>query len=126
MIPCRGACGALLPKPGLCQACSSKRHQQINRRRDKQSQALYGSRWRTETRLFLRAHPLCQCEDCGEGSKPGALPATVVDHIKPHGGDARLFWSPENWQAMAKRCHDRKTAREDGGFGNPKRKEGEA
>ena len=25
--------------------------------------------------------------------------------------------SLQNWQAMAKTCHDRKTAREDGGFG---------
>jgi prophage lambdaSa04, HNH endonuclease family protein len=29
-----------------------------------------------------------------------------------------LFWDKTNWQAMSKRCHDRKTAREDGGFGN--------
>jgi 5-methylcytosine-specific restriction protein A len=28
-----------------------------------------------------------------------------------------LFWDNTNWQAMAKECHDAKTAREDGGFG---------
>jgi 5-methylcytosine-specific restriction protein A len=27
-----------------------------------------------------------------------------------------LFWDSSNWQAMAKVCHDRKTARQDGGF----------
>ena len=43
--------------------------------------------------------------------------ATVVDHIVPHRGDMRLFWDTKNWQAMAKSCHDRKTARHDGGFG---------
>ena len=32
-----------------------------------------------------------------------------------------LFWLRSNWQAMAKTCHDKKTAREDGGFGNAKR-----
>ncbi|MCB4811684.1 HNH endonuclease [Methylovorus menthalis] len=50
-----------------------------------------------------------------EGAKR-LTPATVVDHIKPHRGDMALFWDRNNWQAMAKECHDRKTAREDGGF----------
>jgi 5-methylcytosine-specific restriction endonuclease McrA len=31
----------------------------------------------------------------------------------------RLFWDTGNWQALAKVCHDRKTAREDGAFGRP-------
>ena len=36
----------------------------------------------------------------------------------PHQGDQALFWNASNWQALCKRCHDAKTAREDGGFGN--------
>lgn len=43
--------------------------------------------------------------------------ATVVDHIIPHRGDNELFWARANHQALCKRCHDRKTAIEDGGFG---------
>lgn len=43
--------------------------------------------------------------------------ASVVDHRRPHRGDMKLFWDRNNWQSMAKECHDRKTAREDGGFG---------
>lgn len=39
--------------------------------------------------------------------------ATVVDHIKPHRGDQRLFWDEDNWQALCKECHDRKTLTED-------------
>lgn len=56
--------------------------------------------------------------------------AEVVDHIKPprfkeamdSGVPARieqakaLFWDRNNWQSLSKRCHDRKTAREDSGF----------
>lgn len=61
-------------------------------------------------------HPLCECEECKELNR--LLPATVVDHIIPHKGDKILFWDPKNHQAMSKKCHDRKTAREDGGFGN--------
>jgi 5-methylcytosine-specific restriction protein A len=44
--------------------------------------------------------------------------ATVVDHIKPHQGDPELFWDSENLQALCAPCHSRKTASEDGGFGN--------
>jgi 5-methylcytosine-specific restriction endonuclease McrA len=45
----------------------------------------------------------------------------IVDHIVPHKGDQTLFWDRANWRPMAKACHDSKTAREDGGFGNPRR-----
>ena len=45
------------------------------------------------------------------------MPATVVDHIKPHLGDYGLFWESDNHQSMCKTCHDIKTATEDGGFG---------
>ncbi|WP_239688677.1 hypothetical protein [Aquitalea magnusonii] len=62
----------------------------------------------------------------------------MVDHIKPHrlkdaldSGDVEairraqaLFWDTANWMPMAKRCHDKKTAAEDGGFGNRKRTTG--
>jgi 5-methylcytosine-specific restriction protein A len=51
--------------------------------------------------------------------KQGAYtPATVVDHIKPHKGNAILFWLVSNWQGLCKHCHDVKTATEDGGFGH--------
>jgi len=33
----------------------------------------------------------------------------VVDHIIPHKGDQQLFWNRDNWQPMAKSCHDKKT-----------------
>jgi 5-methylcytosine-specific restriction protein A len=80
---------------------------------------------------FLKQHPLCMCEECLAGELR-VRAATVVDHREPHrleeakrSGDSAaisrawaLFWSRSNWQAMAKDCHDAKTAREDGGFGN--------
>lgn len=65
-------------------------------------------------------HPLCRiCELAGR-----VTPASVVDHITPHKGDASLMWGQSNWQALCKPCHDHKTATEDGGFGRaPKRME---
>jgi len=82
----------------------------------------YTYRWQKAREWFLRQHPLCECPDCDAGRKR-ITPATVVDHRIPHRGDERLFWDESNWQAMAKACHDRKTAMEQGH--NPKREIGE-
>lgn len=67
------------------------------------------------------------CVATGEsGRKPGSspwcirckekgrlVPATVVDHIKPHRGDPDLFWDEKNWQPLCKSCHDHKTMTKD-------------
>lgn len=75
----------------------------------------YGTaRWARARCAYLQAHPLCvECEKAGR-----LVTATVVDHVIPHRGDMKLFWDQKNWQALCKSCHDRKTAAEDGGFGN--------
>jgi 5-methylcytosine-specific restriction protein A len=65
----------------------------------------YGSRWNKARKMYLAAHPLCeQCLKEGRYTK-----ATVVDHIRPHRGNPELFWNPDNWQALCKKCHDKKT-----------------
>lgn len=67
----------------------------------------YGHGWRKASKAFLRAHPLCdECRALGR-----IEPATVVDHVRPHRGDMRLFWDRDNWQPLCKHHHDRKTAR---------------
>ena len=69
----------------------------------------YDSRWQRERLAFLAAHPLCvECQKRGVYTK-----ATVVDHIIPHRGDRVLFWDRDNWQALCKQCHDKKTGTED-------------
>jgi len=80
----------------------------------------YGARWQKASKAYLRAHPLCQCPECGDGELR-VVAASVVDHKIPHRGDMKLFWDSGNWQSMAKTCHDKKTATEDGGFGNAPR-----
>ena len=69
----------------------------------------YNSRWRKESKQFLRLHPLCA--ECFRNGK--ATPATVVNHIIPHRGAQELFWDRSNWQPLCKRCHDHKTMTED-------------
>ena len=69
----------------------------------------YGRRWQKVSKLFLLKHPLCvRCKDDGK-----LTAATVVDHIKPHRGDQKLFWDESNWQSLCKQCHDKKTMTED-------------
>lgn len=79
------------------------------------------STWRSLRVLFLKEHPLCVI--CREAKR--LTPATEVDHIKPHKGDLNLFFEPSNLQPLCKPCHSRKTAREDGGFGNQSRDAGQ-
>lgn len=86
--------------------------------RDPARRRFYGAEWKRRRERFLRDNPLC-----AECSKRGRrVLATVVDHTVPHRGDPELFWDERNWRPMCKPCHDRKTAAEDGGFGNPVRR----
>lgn len=86
----------------------------------------YGSRWRRERQAFMRETALMQrlreypcCVSCL--AKSEIKQATVVDHITPHRGDDDLMWDRKNWQCLCKECHDEKTAREDGAFGNTRK-----
>jgi 5-methylcytosine-specific restriction protein A len=74
----------------------------------------YNHRWHKASKRFLDEHPLCaECQRQGYDTA-----ATVVDHKKPHKGNQELFWDEDNWQSLCALCHDIKTAKEDGGFGN--------
>ncbi len=81
---------------------------------------LYGHKWRQARAIFLKRNPLCvHCKRDGK-----VTPATEVDHIIPHRGNLALFWDKlTNWMALCKPCHSKKTATEDGGFGNMKPRE---
>lgn len=76
------------------------------------------SRWKKARSIFLKENPLCvnfsECKNF----------ASHVDHIKPVESDPRLddnaFWDTNNWQGLCLKCHSRKTAKQDGGFGNMK------
>ncbi len=69
----------------------------------------YGHQWRKARASFLRRHPLCvMCQAEGR-----TVVATVVDHIKPHRGDQRLFWDSSNWQPLCATHHSRDKQREE-------------
>ena len=107
-------CSALTRGGGRCPLHQRERHREINRRRPSAHAQGYNRRWRAYRLGYLAAHPLCvECVTTGR-----AVPATEVDHIRPHRGDQHLFWSADNHRALCKSCHSRATAKYDGGFGN--------
>ena len=78
----------------------------------------YDGAWRKARAGYLAHHPLCvHCLARGH-----VTAATDLDHIVPHRGDEALFWDAgNNWQALCHTCHSKKTATEDGGFGNERK-----
>lgn len=116
MKPCNHAGCSALTYDTYCEDHLKKKRKQHDDKRGTASQRGYNYRWSKYRTYFLNKHPLCMCPDCKEKAVP--LPANVVDHITPHRGDYNLFWDETNHQAMNKKCHDKKTAKEDGGFGN--------
>lgn len=89
-----------------------------NRLRVSSSNRGYDSKWRKYRVRFLRKNPLCVL--CKEEGK--ITPATDVDHVIPVIGPSdSLFWDESNHQALCHSCHSKKTASENGGFGNKKR-----
>lgn len=124
--PCsQRACPKLtIPGTRYCadhQDKDNERRKQYDRMSRPEYHAWYSTGcWRRTRALYLSSHPLCvECIKRGR-----VTPSAVVDHIEPHKGDLVKFWDVNNLQSMCKRCHDRKTASEDGGFNNPSRGRG--
>lgn len=107
MVPCRHpGCPELIPAGQ--KYCEKHKPLHPEETRSAGSRG-YNRRWQKARKRYLSAHPLCEeCMKHGLYTK-----ATVVDHIVPHRGDPKLFWDENNWQALCKRCHDKKTGNED-------------
>lgn len=109
IAPC---CGRRVPAGQRCECQKARERERkaaADRNRPSARARGYDKDWEKQRKAFLAVHRFCGC---------GAR-AVVVDHVQPHKGDAKLFGDQRNWQPMCKPCHSRKTAREDGGFGNP-------
>jgi 5-methylcytosine-specific restriction protein A len=98
---------------GFCTFCGSQRAKVVVPVRKTAAQRGYDGKWQKYRAAYLKSHAYCVDPRHGEV----LVLATVVDHIIPHRGDKRLFWLHSNHQPLCKRCHDIKTATEDGGFG---------
>jgi len=92
-------CGKIVASGILCE-CQRARKASYDASRLSAHARGYDTRWRHASKAFLAlpANRLCAC-GCGRA-------ADMVDHIKPHRGDMRLFWDQTNWQPMANSpCH---------------------
>ncbi len=118
MQPCRKAGCNNLVRNGYCVACQPRFSPAVQAEsvRESAHRRGYGRRWQKTSAGFLRCNPICSNSLHLHDERDE--PATVTDHIIPHRGDMNLFWDSKNWQPLCKRCHDHKTAIEDGGFGN--------
>jgi 5-methylcytosine-specific restriction protein A len=106
--PCaKPGCGRLTTGR-FCEAHQGETDRAKDARRGTAAERGYTYRWAKARRTFLKRYPLCaECQRQGR-----VTPATVVDHIVPHRGDQALFWDRNNWAALCKYHHDRKTAYE--------------
>ena len=102
-VPCKHpGCAALVPAG--TKYCDVHKAQHPEEVRSAASRG-YGRAWQKASKQFLQVHPLCEeCLRQGKYKK-----ATVVDHVIPHRGDEKLFWDRNNWRALCKKCHDKKT-----------------
>lgn len=69
----------------------------------------YDYAWSKFRKSYLRLHPVCAV--CGRL-------ANEVDHVIPFKGDKTKIFDLDNLQPLCHECHSRKTAKENGGFGN--------
>lgn len=93
------SCGNRVASNVVC-LCQKRRKAENDKRRPNASQRGYDSKWQRESKAFLALPQNSHCA-CGCGRI-----ANMVDHMIPHRGDMRLFWSRSNWQPMASSpCH---------------------
>jgi len=116
--PCRypGCPHLTNDKSGYCPEHLKQTRRQYDRDRGSASERGYDASWQRYRKAYLAEHPLCAL--CAKKDPPVVRAATVVDHIIPHRGDYALFWDPANHQPSCTECHNIKTAKEDGAFGN--------
>ena len=98
-------CNEKVPHGALC-TCQRKAKQDRNARHDAKrptsTKRGYNHEWRKARAEYLAMHPYCR-----ECAKQGLTRfASVVDHVIPHRGDKRLFWSRANWQPLCEPCHN--------------------
>lgn len=109
--PCAEPGCPTLTSTGRCvpHARAQARAREAVRRPLSQRGWYHTTRWKRLRMRFLSEHPVC--ESCPR-------PANTVDHRVPHDMDEAKFWDWNNLRAQCVSCHSRKTAAQDGGFGN--------
>ncbi len=80
----------------------SEQRRDTDRRRGSARERGYDSKWDKAAKGHLDHDPLCRY--CALADETTA--ATLVDHLYPHKGDRKLFWTKVFWVSSCKDCHD--------------------
>lgn len=101
------AAGARTPEEAKA---ASKRYHDAQRRRGSPWRLWYGlAAWKAARLAQLALQPLCE----RHLARDQVVPATVVNHRRPHRGDWALFIDPMNHESVCKACHDGEIQREE-------------
>ncbi|GED04426.1 hypothetical protein BAT02nite_40700 [Bacillus atrophaeus] len=93
--PCSEPCCSNLTRVSYCEQ-HKRTKPAYDQYRESAAKRVYNGKWRQARLGYLSKHPFCvSC--MMEGRR---VPATVVDHIKPHKGDMKLFWDSSNRAAF--------------------------
>ncbi|MDT7935231.1 MAG: AAA family ATPase [Sphingomonadaceae bacterium] len=65
----------------------------------------YNEKWRKARRTFLSKPERRWCAMCVADGRAQPSAASVVDHVRPHRGDSKLFWDKANWQPLCASHH---------------------
>jgi 5-methylcytosine-specific restriction enzyme A len=102
--------------PGVTRCPKTAR--EYDKQRGTPTERGYDADWRKLRASWLREHPLCEpCQKRGL-----VVPASHVDHVQSIREAPERRLDPTNLRSCCASCHMSKTASQDGGFGNPRRK----
>lgn len=117
----RGCRKMAVPGSSCCEDHAAEVKRAVDRQRMSDETVAKVRRW-YKSRIWYARRDACLKAALFRCAAPGCVSwATDCDHIIPHRGDWALFIESSNHQALCHSCHSRKTAQEDGGFGNKRR-----
>jgi 5-methylcytosine-specific restriction protein A len=102
----------LKPMGTRLQPAMTREESEAKRYRDRDAQVswrkwYFTARWKKlRNDILIRDNYTCQRSGVLCIGKHPAPNSPVVNHKKPHRGDERLFWDPENLEVVAKSVHD--------------------
>lgn len=111
-------CTAKATRRGLCDECFLVRQAAYDEARPSAAARGYDREWAATRLAYLADHPWCECDDCLLLPLYQRPEAVIVDHIDGLGPLGVRGHDPTNLRAMTKRCHDKRTARDQPGGWN--------